>query len=679
MIEFNKKFSIALVTMCSPIQCFSQNINDDLDFRGLTHEIGWRAWASRYRNAQNNKLRSELNSSGFENSIFNIIAKGISDCANKKGVFSDENRKVFLEKGKQWQFVDCNADCKSFRQGEWNVILLFNYLWNAMHANAKNFEIHNAKDKNYSRRTLMDAQERLRKLTGNLKIIYESTGINKGQLHKYLDKACQEIDIYATELGLYFYLHEYQRTKRTQNQLHNIAPNVIDWVAWNPSNKSGQFRLADSWIELEGKKTQAVLDVIVEDGKIAQYKMWDQSNKFDKDKNLIGKFKTFKENFKLDKDFIEKQFKDKLLKKEQIHNLCNYYDDKGKTRPIVQDKCYLNSVLQALHASATVRESVGRLTKKKNVSRFPNFGANNSLNMIDISPVLSEIFSAIENGGMVKYIMGESTYVNMDNYSKALTNLAECLEKSEALKQAKISTQGQGMDLNQIPNMYQSFYTLPNFTSASANNKDYKKGQHQIRQAGVGEAAMMVGEIATALATEAVDKQEEPILQINKRVMLNNNEVIDFDTCFFDLGYLAETQINLDEQEILDRKQTKSLKEVKNNKGISGMALPYVEPVIIRPIVYSYKNGEPQILGQKAYKEITQIVNNKEHKYRLIATVQFSGNGGHFRTTILTKDGWVCIDDANKKEIAVRIPDYDENALQAWGDNRSVVIYEPLY
>jgi len=189
----------------------------------------------------------------------------------------------------------------------------------------------------------------------------------------------------------------------------------------------------------------------------------------------------------------------------------------------------------------------------------------------------------------------------------------------------------------------------------------------------------MVGEIATALATEAVDKNEEPILQINKRVMLNNNKVIDFDTCFFDLGYLAETQINLDGQEILDRKQIKSLKEVKNNNGISGMALPYVEPVIIRPIVYSYKNGEPQILGQKVYKEITQIVNNKEHKYRLIATVQFPGYGGHFRTTILTKDGWVYIDDANKKEIAVRIPDYDENALQAWRDNRSVVIYEPLY
>ena len=76
----------------------------------------------------------------MDDSIFQIIAKGISDCVYRKGVFSDENRKVNTKE--QLVFVDFNADPKSFGQEEWNVVLLYNYLDNSMHESEDKFTIY---------------------------------------------------------------------------------------------------------------------------------------------------------------------------------------------------------------------------------------------------------------------------------------------------------------------------------------------------------------------------------------------------------------------------------------------------------------------------------------------------------------------------------------------------------
>ncbi len=643
----------------------------------MTHEIGWRAWASQNLNAEKSSIPPCLKEERFDDSIFNIMAKGISDCACERGVFSDQNLKVAYNGKTKLIVVDCNADPKSFEQGEWNVILLFNYLWSAMHASPGKFNIY---DFNKVNEMVYDARQRLTKVKDNLIAVYKGKRVADSKLTEYLDRAYIEIDTYAFSLGLYAYLHEYQRNKQSGKSL--FSPNTIGWKNYDPSTKNGSFRLNSAVVELEGQKTPIHLDVIVEDGNIEQYKLWDTTGYYYPNRNLIGKFKTFKENFKLDNGFIEEQFKDKLLKRTQIHNLCNYYNKKLNTNPIVQDKCYLNSCLQAFHASATIRENVKRLNKKQGINRTPNFGPNNKLNMRDISPVLTSIFNAIENGGMERYVKCADTQQNLKTYQDAISNLADCLEHSEAWRCAWTSLYGQNISNQLLLSRYKEVYNNPTFYLDAEENQDYKSARHMIRQAGSNKANMIATEITQALATEAYDKQEEQIAPVEYEIMINNapNNIRRFNKLLIDTHIIESSVIKQDFPDALPKESTLASRPTHNDK-IPGMILPTVAPVIIQPITYQTKDGgELQIIPQKVYKEITQSVNGKKHKYRLVAQVQFPHTGGHYRTTILSQDGWVKIDDIDKTDIAVKLPsDYDENSGQAWDDNRSVAIYEPLY
>ena len=673
MIGFNKTFGIALMAVCLPTHCFSESINSNIDFISLSHKIGWRAWASWFRNAKDNDLIPVLKKSYLDDSIFQIIAKGISDCVYRKGVFSDENRKVNTKE--QLVFVDFNADPKSFKQEEWNVVLLYNYLDNSMHASNNEFTTY---EDFYDPRIVTDAQKRLSDVKERLLKIYKDEVINNTRLVNYLNTAYRVINDYAKSLRLYQYIHEYKKIRKQQPGRPKFSPNTIGWN-YNKTTKSGQFRLQNARIELEGKETPANLDVVVEDGKIVRYKIWDTTNKFDNDENLIGKFKTFKENFKLDKDFIDKQFKDKLLKKQQIHNLCNYYDDKMNTPSIVQDKCYLNSCIQALHASATVRENVNKLSKKQGILRNPNYEQKNNLAMIDISPVLKQIFDAIENGGMEKYIKGQDTRQNLKCYQTAMSKLADCLERSEAWRCAKTSLMGSEENQQSLLARYQQLLQNNNFKLEMEDGKDYKLFGHRIRNAGVNDTNIMAQEITHALAIEADDKNEEPIAPVKLLVKPTNNP----NTIFIDkLGsfnnILDTIVIRSQGQEVLPKKQTKN-EELLLNSSINGNIIPHVDPLIIQPISYNIEGNNPKIRDQKVYSEITRIVHGKQHRYRLIANVLFPNYGGHYRASILTQDGWVMIDDIDNKETASSIRDYDENQGKAWGHNRSLVIYEPVY
>lgn len=127
------------MVVCSPISVFSQSIKNNDDFVALMHEIGWRAWASCYRNNPQNNLISCLKNADFDDSIFNVIAQGISDCEVKRGRFSEENRKVVQISGRWKELVDFDADPKKFKQGEWDVVLLYNFLWVSMHLSPNQF------------------------------------------------------------------------------------------------------------------------------------------------------------------------------------------------------------------------------------------------------------------------------------------------------------------------------------------------------------------------------------------------------------------------------------------------------------------------------------------------------------------------------------------------------------
>ena len=74
-----------------------------------------------------------------------------------------------------------------------------------------------------------------------------------------------------------------------------------------------------------------------------------------------------------------------------------------------------------------------------------------------------------------------------------------------------------------------------------------------------------------------------------------------------------------------------------------------------------------------------ETVYGKKHKYRLVASVDCPKNG-HFVASVLTKEGWVRIDDIKPYNYE-DLPKYDEAPAEnsPWGAYRQIVIYEPLY
>ena len=80
----------------------------------------------------------------------------------------------------------------------------------------------------------------------------------------------------------------------------------------------------------------------------------------------------------------------------------------------------------------------------------------------------------------------------------------------------------------------------------------------------------------------------------------------------------------------------------------------------------------------RAYSEIEERVYGKKHKYRLVASVDYPAPG-HFFASVLTKEGWVRIDDMATKDYT-DLPKYDETPTQdtPWGAYRNIVIYEPV-
>lgn len=598
------------------------------------------------------------------------MAKGISDCACERGVFSDQNLKVAYNGKTKLIVVDCNADPKSFEQGEWNVILLFNYLWSAMHASPGKFNIY---DFNKVNEMVYDARQRLTKVKDNLIAVYKGKGVADSKLTEYLDRAYIEIDTYAFSLGLYAYLHEYQRNKQSGKSL--FSPNTIGWNNYDPSTKNGSFRLNSAVVELEGQKTPIHLDVIVEDGNIEQYKLWDTTGYYYPNRNLIGKFKTFKENFKLDNGFIEKQFKDKLLSKTQIHNLRNF--GTGIIPDIVNGNCYVNSVLQALHASATVRDNVKKLnaSKTKRQSIVP---------VKNISPVLYSIFKAIEDGGMERYVDKKDDNRYLDSYKKAMLDLATCLEQSEGYLNARMSFVNPPYpdDINEsIKGEYNTIYELGLLrTSTFSHERNCCKGGHTLRKYGTYKAVDTMWEITEALVMEAHERGIEPIVpgKLALRYLTDNNnhpsnlQWVDkhqFGTVGRVVGELKETftEAHPSSKELDERQDFLN--------GYDVMQELSLDSILIIPFAVQ----DNSVRRLKTYQEIEETIYGKKHKYRLVASVDYPYEG-HFFASVLTKDGWVRIDDTQKRNYT-DLPKYEENPANntAWQCYRNIAIYELVY
>ena len=400
------------------------------------------------------------------------------------------------------------------------------------------------------------------------------------------------------------------------------------------------------------------MDVIVEDGKIVRYKIWDRTGKFDNDENLIGKFKTFKDNFKLDKKFIEKQFKDKLLSKSQIHNLRNF----GGSDPIVQSKCYVNSSLQALHASATIRETVKYLNKFKNQPGI--------FDIKKVSPVMTNIFNAIENGGMERYVNGVDDNRHLKTYQKAMMDLASSLENSEAYYSALLDPNINLKDQKSLFSQYSMYRKNERYVAPP--KEDCCDGKHQIRNGFQGTAIDIVAEIMDALATEAENVPQSELLMplYQKKIQKRNGTMLFINRRHECLRY----HVSLDaEAEKIDEFCPRSFAKpeyqsslVRTNEAVT--VKPQIVPVIIINRTFD-PDEKPNLMYSKVstYPEIEEIVYGKKHKYRLVASVDCPDKG-HFVASVLTKDGWVRIDDIkpyNYKDLSTYDEAPEENS--PWG------------
>ena len=174
-------------------------------------------------------------------------------------------------------------------------------------------------------------------------------------------------------------------------------------------------------------------------------------------------------------------------------------------------------MLQALHASATVRENVQRLNKVKDKPRI--------LNISNISPVITDIFDAIENGGMERYINGKDSNHKLRRYQDAMNNLANCIEQSEAYLLARTSNDVRNGS-SQLQNKYNAVYSCRSHVNSSIGNGDNcRRGCHTLRKTGTYKTGDTLHEIVEALTIEAREHGIETIVPDKIKKRRNNGEI----------------------------------------------------------------------------------------------------------------------------------------------------------
>ena len=85
----------------------------------------------------------------------------------------------------------------------------------------------------------------------------------------------------------------------------------------------------------------------------------------------------------------------------------------------------------------------------------------------------------------------------------------------------------------------------------------------------------------------------------------------------------------------------------------------------------------------KVYDEITRQIGENLYKYRLVSTVDYTGTGGHFVAKLLTKEGWIEVDDTSHDDytkLGQFVQITPNNVFgHPWNKSHNILIYERVY
>ena len=687
-------------------------IKDFIDFQIFNVMFSWQCWASYNTNLQINvNAKRWICDDKYANSISVEIANALGFCLNSNNFSKQFENKIACKVVKicDKQMLKFVADPTGYTRANWNAVVLYNYIFLTM------YDKQCCKTDNtfcYNIKRYMT--ENMTKVADTIFEGYKNSFLDKDKLKNSIDCATRDITEYIEKTNLHGfinslkknwqYLDMYGNNMNMDTKLRYLCYGTNQLFYFNQKTHSGRFVVLCAVAEVEGKKIPCNIEVIVRNGKVSEYKLYDTSG-YTSLFNEIARFRTLKDNFKMDKDFIEQLWQEKLLSLDKVHNLVNN-TLVGKDSPYVTYKCYLNSVLQALHASHAVREKVERLP---HISRCKSM-----YKLKDISPIMSEYFKLIETSG--------TKDAKKKQYQQNTKDLADILEYTNAYKKTfdYVGVVTDNDRIQKLNDLYErKCLDLPSDLIDCTEEADgiyvtnYNKNGHMLRDGRKShKATNILGELMYALNTEALEKNEEE-LTTGRVVWMNiddnkggKSSKVELESVY-DEGYTLSGDFtfrqngnNIKYDQIIS-KSTKYDLQVKGRVPFcSNKDTPSVEKdaerfhylhmlymVSLEP--YEDKNGNiiQSSFKTKIHDEITRSVGNgvdyKEYKYRLVSMVDYAGTGGHFVAKLLTKEGWIeCNDtsysDFNKLgEFEEVTPNDKVNSL--WNKNHNILIYERVY
>ena len=277
-------------------------INTEIDFHNFVYQMCWRAHASNYRT---NYLFNNM----YKASIYNVMAKCIADCIQKRAEFANYTKIV--------QFVNKNPI--KYTNSNWNAVILYNFLAYAIDDRYEKVSLDN------------DGVEKVGKI---LKIHYEK------QYAKRIDKSTQDIKAYATALNLYDYLKQLVKTDFDDDNKFYKITKKFDYKQ-NACVEIKNVHIGDAKnINITFEVNNAIITAYIKNKQI-----------------------------NLTEDMTIKKTSDYTVPKSdtEIHVLPNFAGIKNdKSVNISDNKCWFNAAMLNLYNSRTMQRVVSELVKRAN-------------------------------------------------------------------------------------------------------------------------------------------------------------------------------------------------------------------------------------------------------------------------------------------------------------------------
>ena len=246
---------------------------------------------------------------------------------------------------------------------------------------------------------------------------------------------------------------------------------------------------------------------------------------------------------------------------------------------------------------------------------------------------------------------------------------------------------------------------------------NYNKGGHMLRNAASRHAVQMMDELMYALNVEAYMYGIERMTKGGVEIHYYNNNanwIQKFGCGPYNYSYIMTADFLCDKQadptiqyshDTMDNgTPTRYIKEALYKKDMIALAHDTGEKTDLGDSVISYQNidsvvfNSPEMLfmasirGQdithgefktNVYDEITRQIGEHLYKYRLVSTVDYAGKGGHFVAKLLTKEGWIEVDDISHVDytkLGKFVQITPNNALgPSWNKSHNILIYERVY